>query len=351
MPDRLDVIFSRSHTLDQTTLEALEPTDLEELRSMALGRRDSPSRIRAMDALVASAFPEAPEVLGEVLGAPSEDVSLRAAAAAQLGRLAPPEAEDILLNNLPTATDLVLRVRIAEALAKAGSVHSIDMLQELAREDPEATVRRQASFSSSIIAYRSGLSGYEIPVPSATEVLELDPDNSLAFTIGPASVEETRATLSSLGTDTYGLTLSDEVGYRIECGPTRMFLTLAADFVRRRRNVRGVGMKRYMLPGLIAQRSPVNGDMSVRMLLFSWPADDDHFHLAVHRTGGNQLLYGSGVTDGDAAEFELNSIRGRGNMAVLLRGRLQRSAVFFTDALSSPTIVEQAVPQEFQPPS
>jgi len=304
-----------------------------------------------MEALAATSTPEAPEVpeaevLGEVLASESEGVPVRASAAMLLGQLGSRKAEDALLANLSMATDTTLRARIAKALAKVGSVHSIRVLTELA-QDPEPIVRSQASFSRSVIAYRLGLSGFELPVPSAPEMLEVDPSNSLPLKIEPASAEEIRATLSSLGGDTYGLMPSEEVGYRIECGPRRMVLALARDFVQR--NITALAMKRYMFFGLIARRSPVDGSFSVSLLLFEWPSDEDRFYVAAHRTDGKQLLFGPGVTDSDAATFELNAVSGRGSKAVLVRGRLQGPAISITEALCSQSIAEQEAPGRMPP--
>jgi HEAT repeats len=348
MTNPLDEIFSRSHKLDRSTLEALTQRDLQELRSMTLGQKESPNRIRAMEALVKTGVPETSEVLDTVVKDTSADAYLRASAATQLGRIDQPEAEGVLLNQLPTVTEPVVRMKIVKALARIGSVASLDALARSAREDPDPTVRRQASFSCSVVAYRNGISGYELPVPTSSEILKLDPSSALAVTFGRASAEETQAALASLGDDTYGLTLSNEEGYRIECGALRMLLALDADLVRD--GITALTEKGTMLLGLVAQRSSIDGSFSTRLLAFAWAETQDHFNLAVHRTGGQQLLFGSGVVDDGGVNFDLNAVGGTGSMAVLLRGRLQGTLISITEALSSRTTIAQKVPQKAQSP-
>ena len=343
--DRLELMFQTSHRLDEEAVKSLTAADLDRLRSIASGGEPSPYRARAMDALVMAATPDVPQVLDEILGNPGEDPAVRAAAASQLARTGRPEAEDFLLRRLPTATDLVVRVKIAGALARVGSPFSLSELDRLAR-DPEPAVSRLAAFSRSVVAYRAGLPGYAVPVPAPEDFLKVDAERSAPLVVGRAGVEETRATLASLRNDTFGLDLSSRVGLRIECGLTRLFMTLSENFARR--GVAGL-LKQPMLPGLIAQRAPSDGSYSVWMVLLAGPRDNGGFHIAVHRTDGTQMMFGSGAADNEGGTFELRSVRGRGSLAAILRGRVQGSQIVFTEAASSQRVSGQATPQPLTP--
>jgi HEAT repeats len=345
MPDRLDLLFQSSHRLNEEAVRSLTPADLDQLRSIASGSQPSPYRARAMDALVMAATPDVSQVLGDILGNSDEDPAVRAAAATQLTRTGRPEVEDLLLRGLPTATDLVVRVKIAGALARVGSPFALSELDRLA-DDPEPAVSRLAAFSRSVIAYRAGLSGHEVPVPAPDDFLEVDAETSEPLVVGPAGAAETRATLADLGNDTFGLDLSRRVGLRIECGLTRLFMTFSEEFARR--GVAGL-LRQPMLPGLIAQRAPSDGSYSVRMVLLAGPQDDGGFHIAVHRTDGSQMLFGSGATDAEGGSFELRSVKGRGSLAAVLRGRIQSSEIVFTEAASSQLVGGQVTPQPLTP--
>jgi HEAT repeats len=345
MPDRLGLIFQTSHRLNEESLKSLTAVDLDRLRSIASGAEPSPYRTRAMEALVMAATPDVPQVLAEILGNRGENPAIRAAAASQLARTGRPEAEDLLLRWLPTATDLVVRVKILGALARVGSRFSLSELDRLAR-DPEPAVSRLANFSRSVVAYRAGLPGHEVRVPSQGDFLKVDPARSAPFAVGRAGVEEIRATLVSLGTDTFGLNLSTRVGLRIDCDLTRLFMTISEDFARR--GVAGL-LKQPMLPGLIAQRAPSDGSYSVRMILLAGPQENGRFHVAMHRTDGTQMMFGSGRADDEGATFELRSVRGRGNVAAILRGRLHGSEIVLTEAASAQRVTEQSAPKPLTP--
>jgi HEAT repeat protein len=345
MPERLDLLFQTSHRLSEEAIRSLTATDLDQLRSIASGGEPSPYRARAMDLLVMAATPDLPQLLAEILGNADEDPAVRAAAATQLARTGRPQVEDLLLRSLPTATDLVVRVKIVAALARVGSPFSLVELDRLTG-DPEPTVSRLAAFSRSVIAYRAGLSGHELPVPAPQDFLEVDVESSAPLVVGPAGVQETRATLADLRNDTFGLDLSSEAGLRIECGLSRLFLTLSEEFVRR--GLAGL-LRQPMLPGLIAQRAPSDGSYSVRMLLLAGPQEDGGFHIAVHRTDGSQMLFGSGAEDEEGATFELRSVRGKGSLPALLRGRVQGFKIVFTEAAAAQRVGGQSTPQPLIP--
>jgi hypothetical protein len=343
MPDRLAAMFQTSHRLDEGAIKSLTAADLDQLRSIASGGEPSPYRVRAMDVLVMAATPDVPQVLDEILANPAEDRSLRAAAATQLARTGRPEAEDLLLRRLTTATDLIVRIKIVGALARVGSRFSLPELDRLAR-DPEPAVSRLAAFGRSVVAYRAGLPGHEVPAPD--DFLKVEAERSAPVLVGRAGLEETRATVASLRNDTFGVNLSTRVGLRIDCGLTRLFLTLSEEFVRR--GVAGL-LKQPMLPGLVAQRAPSDGTYSVRMVLMAGPQEKRKFHISVHRTDGTQIMFGSGAADDQEGTFELRSVRGRGSLAAILRGRIHGSEIVFTEAASSQQMSGQSAPKPLIP--
>jgi hypothetical protein len=186
-----------------------------------------------------------------------------------------------------------------------------------------------------VISYRAGLPGHEVPTPD--DFLAVDAERSGPIAVDRAGVEETGATLASLGNDTFGLALSTRRALRIECGLTRLVLLFSDDFVRRGADG---PLRQPMLPGLIAQRAP-GGSYSVRLVLLAGPQDERGFHLAAYRTDGTQTMFGLGTAD----TFELRAVRGRGSLPLLLRGRFQGSEVIFTAARSAQRVSNQSIPR------
>jgi hypothetical protein len=343
MPDRLDAMFQTSHRLDGAVVGSLTAADVDRLREIVSGARPSPFRVRAMEALVVAATPDAPQLLGVVVADPGEDPAVRAAAASQLAGTGRPEAEDLLLRALPAAAPVVVRAKIVGGLARVGSRFSIPELDRLA-DDSEPAVSRLATFGRLVISYRAGLPGHEVPPPAPDDFQEVDARESTPVLVGRSGVEETAATLASLRTDTFGLSLSGRVGLRIECGLARLVVTFSEDFLRR--GAAGP-LRQPMMPGLVAQRAP-DGTYSARMVLLAGPQDDGGFHIAVYRTDGNQMMFGLGTPDREGARFDLRSVRGRGNVPVLLRGRIQSSEIVFTAAASSPRVTEKSAPRPLE---
>lgn len=341
MTDRLDLIFQSSHRLTEEAMASLTAADVERLRSIASGDEPSLYRAHAMDALARVAIPDVVPVLAEIVGNTDEDAAIRATAAMQLARTGSPEAEDVLLRNLSTATDLVVVLRLLSALARIGTVFSLSELDQVVR-DRQPAVSQLAAFSRSVIAYRAGLTGYEVPAPAAEDLLELDREHAAQIMVGRASAHEIRATLADLRHDDFGVALSNSVGLRIECGLTRLFMTVSDDFVRR--GLDGI-LRRPMVPALVAQRAPSDGSYSIRMILLAGPDGDGKFHVALHRTDGYPVMFGGGVADDEGARFELRSVRGRGSFAAVVRGRLHGSEIVFTEAASSRRLTGQSAPE------
>jgi HEAT repeats len=343
MQNRLEELFAATHRLNKAVVGQLTSTDLDDLRSIASGRRVSAHRIRALEALVLAAPSDAAQVLADVLADPQNDPGLRAAAASQLARTGSPSAEDVLLRNLESATDVTVRTKIIGGLARIGSTFSIEVLDRLT-SDSEPAVSRLAAFSRRVIAYRGGLHGYSVPAPGQDEYLRIDVATSAPLVAGIAGEEEARATFADIGpgAGAFSLDLSSQHALQIECGLTRMLLAPSEQFVRR--GVAGL-LRRPMLPALIAQRAPSDGSYSVRMVVLAGPEDGGIFHIAVYRTEGTLTMFGLGAKDDEGATFELRSVQARGNHASLVRGRLQSSAIVFTEAAVGTRIEGQSSPQ------
>jgi hypothetical protein len=321
--------------LDHDAVLALTAADLDRLRSIASGADASPYRARALDALVLAAAPDLPALLGEIVGNRDEDTATRAAAATQLARSIGPAAEGLLLRALPAAAHVVVRVKITGALARVGGVASLPWLDRLAG-DPEPAVSRMAAFGRSVISYRLGLPGHEVPTPD--DFLTVDAERSGPIAVDRAGAEEAGATLASLRNDTFGLALSTRRALRIECGLNRLVLMFSEDFARRGADS---PLRQPTVPGLIAQRAP-GGSYSVRLVLLAGPQDEGGFHLAAYRTDGTQTMFGLATAD----TFELRSVPGRGSLPVLLRGRFQGPEVIFTAATSAQRVTNQSTPRE-----
>jgi hypothetical protein len=318
MPNRIDEILFERHAVDRSTLASLSKDEVEELRRIALQRRDSVNRVRALGFLVRLSDPAADEAVRKILADSAESPDLRAAAAALAARFGK-GAETWLVESLRYSAEAVVRLRIAASLGEIGSRHSADALRELAK-DNDAGVRSQAEFSLSVLAAREGIEGFALPVPAKDQILEPRADDASAFTVRRASLRATAQVLESLGKRTFDMHLERDNLYAIACERAHMILgfdkqlmsTGVADWVA----------SRPRLVGLACALAPVEDTYSVQWLIFSWPSQRGHVHLAAHRPSGQQILYGSATLEARALSFMLDSLRGPGRLAIRLRGLL-----------------------------
>ncbi len=163
-------------------LRRLDAGDLRELELSVLGEANRQFRTRAMDALVAARGAGAIRALAQVLVNDREDVTLRAAAASQLGR-AGPAAEGPLVSALREASEPTILVAVAGALAKVGSEAAIEPLAPLAARDD--AVGQQARFAATVIAFRERLPGREPPEVAEAELLPVEGEGRMGLSRRP----------------------------------------------------------------------------------------------------------------------------------------------------------------------
>lgn len=315
MSERLLDVFHARHRVPREVLRRLEPGDLDEIEASVLGETHRSFRIRAMDVLVAARGAGATKALAQVLADDREDVSLRAAAAAQLGR-AGPSAETPLLSALQEGREPTILVAVAGALAKVGSAAALEALSAVA--DRDDAVGRQARFAATVIAFREHRPGYEPPSVADSDVLPVPEQDLSRLRQRRLRHDEVRAALDDLRQDSFGVQLAEEEAFSIECAQERFIVVLDADSAVR---------EQPTLSGLVAHRSYETGTYSVSWLVLAWPGDDGATRVAVHRPSGQQVLAGTARFEGDQATFDLLSVRGRGNLAVEVHGSLEKGRI------------------------
>jgi hypothetical protein len=313
--ERTDEIFWSKHRLDDRLVAALTDEEIERIEAIAQGRVDSPNRVRALDVLAAARGAEAVGALTDTARDESLDSTLRSAAVIHLGRIGGPQAEKVLIGLARETRDPSVRMRVAQALAKTGSPDALTAFDALV-EDEEPRVRRRAAFARSVLAYRHGIAGFELPAPAYGDLIAFPHSHGLPVRSERAPLEEAARALHDLRRDSYGLQLARDDAYAIDCGPTRMLLALEAHTLQTASSAFG---DRPRLLGLVAERSPEDGSYSVKWLVFSTPAEGGA-RLAVHRQTGEQVLYGSVDGGSGSGRFELRSVAAIGNPAATVAG-------------------------------
>ncbi len=347
MTKLLEQLFAAKHRIDPAAVHALQRDDIAAIRAMVQGREKTPHRIRALDIFATLHPADMLDVLNEVLRNPQEDPAVRAVAAAHAARFGGPDAEQMLLRSLAAATDSTLRTHIAAELARVGTQQSTETLRRLL-QDPEASVRRQATFALTVIAHRTGLGGFEVPAPPPSELLA--PTRSMVpFTVQQTTANDLRAAVDAIAGDTYGVRVVPTVGFSMKCGPNLFVLFLDSEHLRG--GLARLVARRPLILGLLAARSPAHHSYFVTRLILAGPRGDGRVYVSMHATDGTLTQYGTGRAEGDTAEFSLRSTWIRGNVALELSARVHGSEVTFSDARTALSVVDRAAPAKFTPPT
>jgi len=346
MPNRIDELFYEKHRVDRATLENLDREEVEELRRIAMERPDNPNRVRALGFLAQLDHPATADALRRILTNPEESADVRAAAAALAAQFGP-DAETTLLEAASHARESFVRRRIAASLGEAGGPMSVEALRELANDDDDG-VRAQAEFSLSLLAAREGLDDFRLPVPSRDDILEPRPDASQPFTLDRASLDETTSVLQSLGRRTFGVAVARDAVYVVSCERNQMMIVLD-DRLNHPDYLERLASRPSML-ALVLSRAPDDGTYAVRWLVLAWPESPERFHLAVHRPSGQQVMYGEAVVEARALGFQLASVRGPGQLAIRLSGRLADGRIEVRDAIAARTRESGNTPRAFHLP-
>jgi hypothetical protein len=180
-------------------------------------------------------------------------------------------------------------------------------------------------------------------------MLELERRGARRFGLARAPVRELAVAVASMAGETYGVRFSRERTFSIDCGGDHLLLALDESLMREPFDeVLGT---RPALAGLVARREPIEGSYAVLWLVFSWPTERGRVNLAAHRPSGRQMLFGSGESSREGATFELRAVQGPGAYAVAVGGRVTRSTVELTEALTSVTATARRVPSPIEPPA
>ena len=346
MRDHLERLFDASHGIRGPVAAELPAEEMDRLHGMALGHVPSPDRLRALSLLAGSGVADAPRVLGAVLGRHGEDPRVRAAAATQLGSLGGREAETALAASAELPADPIVRIKTAGALGRIGTRDAIPALRRLADDEDEA-VRRQARFGLVLVAHREGIPGHEVPRPDPAAALKL-PRQAAMFRVERAGPDDLREVAELRPGERFGVEVAREEGLRIDCGPSRFLVAFDAELLEQGMSRRAA--ERPVLVGVVARQAPEDGSYSVWRTLLGGPAGDGSLYVAVHRTDGTLVHFGSARAEGEQAGFELRSTQVGGNVAIEVAGQVRGRDVAVTRARAATSRVRGASPVPRMPP-
>lgn len=195
------------------------------------------------------------------------DDTVRAAGATLLSRT-DGTAEAELLAALPDEPSAVVRHKIVAGLARIGAEQAVPALTDML-DDAPADLRDHVAFARSVVAYRLGRTGFELPGVRPEDVLPA-PAPSQPTEVGqadPAPVGTASKVAADVASDNYGLLpLDSSPVTTVRCGARSYAVIVNADvFAPYSR------LERPAVAGLVASKAPVDGSYHTSMIVLCHP--------------------------------------------------------------------------------
>ncbi|MGV1008324.1 MAG: HEAT repeat domain-containing protein [Dermatophilaceae bacterium] len=319
MSESVDTLLSTKHRIRAQDAPRLDGAAVRELADVARGRRDPQRQVRALGVLTAVQGEQAIQVLSDVALDEHQDPTVRAAAAAQLGRTSI-SATGPLLRLLRGEADPTLLVAAVGSLARIGTPEALETLQPLTTR--AADVAAQATAASRLIAFRHRLAGYEPPTGDYAN-LEAPPrqDQATAVQAYRLREQEVAAALADLRTDGYVGTLGARAALGLRCQRDRLVVALDQTIATAGDRLAEHLSEGPLLAGVVGLQSPVDPGYAVRWVVLTWKQDERQ-QVALHRPAGPPALYGTARVERDTATFDLRSVSTPGVSPVEVRGTL-----------------------------
>jgi len=238
------------------------------------------------------------EVLAKILLDSTELNATRIAAASGLGKFADKESEKTLIQALGK-TGGHLQREVIKAMGRIGTEKSIKALDSLS-ENNDPGFQHTLTFARLFIGYR--IKGTSIDSEKIKEALGAQ---WIKLQSNPLSKKKLRENIQSLRDNTFGLKLSNDVGFEITCGKTRNTLFLNDEFKP------GALLKNLkshsQISGIVAIRNPEESISTVRNIVMT-NLSESGIDIIVTRTTGEVVYAGNAWSEGKVWEFTLRDI-------------------------------------------
>jgi len=290
MTELIDEILGTTDELDPALLATLDEADRLDAFSRAVDPND-PTRDRALGILARSDASPGGLLAGaiaQIVADPSSGSSTIVNALSLAGGIGS-DAVPIVLATTANAQDPMIALAAWRTLQQTATGEQLAEI-EAAAPPPGDVVGDQAAFALSVIAYRVGIGGFELPVPSEAEFLAVETEEE-TFSISQSEVTEEdfeRLELIPSG-ELYLVSPTIESTSAIDCGEDHILLCLDSSV---QEAIPSTLLQSPALAGVVVLLDSLGIGYSVRYLVLTWPDEEGGFHLALHHPDGTQMYYG-----------------------------------------------------------
>lgn len=240
-----------------------------------------------------------------------------------------------LLKAVSIERDPAALARVAKLLGRVGDERALAAIGGLGPR-AKGPVAFQASFAASLIAYRLGLPGHELPAPRV--YVDMPPGPTFPVSFAAPTREDMASLQECLAREPFGVKVSVDSALMYSCSMVAFDGQLGPKTSLR------VLAERKLILGLVASRSHGSGPFSVAYFIFSTPDPaTGGANIAVHRITGRAAWAGpiTKLAD-DRADFTLRTVGRVGTVPLEIEGSLRPGgALVVTRAVSAGRVLEK----------
>lgn len=242
------------------------------------------------------------ETLEQITADDSRPTELRTIAAVGLRGLHDSRSTPALLS-AARSSDPALARRAFEALGRVGTPQTLTELKKI--KAPRGPASRSLAFARSLIAYRHGLSGQKLKLPSKATTTALDESRALRLPAARMSPRAWAALKPALDSAELPLAPTERPPIEILCGRERLLLlpnpTLDTAAPQ-------TALKRPLVAAVLMRHSPALARWYVSEYVFAHPSKGMVAELIGARASGTVVHRGRIVTDGAMLRLELQAL-------------------------------------------
>jgi len=304
MTAAIDALLATRDGVRRSEIRALGPDDIADLAARAANPLDANS-LRSLNTLAAAAMHDqsvaavlSPIVTG-TLARPDLDPLTRAAVLSYAAAAHVDPMPLLLAAAADADSDVAIAAwRALQFVARSGDLATLQ--QSL--PPPGSQASAQAAFTVSLVAYRGGIAGFELPVLDDTHIRAIPNDEVHLFPIiQSATTAEDFALVTDLSvTELYLVAVQIEATTTIDCGEQHMLVCLDPDILP---SFPGALVQAPAMPGIVAVQDPLGTSCGVRFLLLTNPDGAGGFFAQVYQAGGELMYQGHALSEniGDSA--------------------------------------------------
>ena len=314
----------------------------KKLTDIAQGSDKSLPRNIAINMLATSTIRNSVSLLNKLLIDGAEAAPIRRLAAINLWRSNTPAAHRYLLDAVKTINNPEIMGALVKTIGRIGDAKSIESILEIEKK-AQGFLKEQASFAASLLSYRHGLAGHDLPIPAKYLPMPRADQVKLKFTTPlPAEVD---VFTNALAQEPFGITYSRDLMQQFSC--PRGGWMMAFDQKISEGDAIATLTSRKTLLGVLAIKNSEDGRYSVSGLILSSPgAQKGQINILINRINGAPLWAGSTtVVDAKQVKFKIQTVGSLGVVPMEMEGVFSANGkLTVTNAISGTKVSEKKHP-------